>query len=239
MAEKDHLPDKGIDKSVAEFLERAKAVPVPATRGEPRGRLLFAMDATASREPAWDKAARIQGEMFRAAEAVGELGVQLAFYRGFDEFKVSRWIMDAAEMTRLMSTVICLAGETQIRKTLRHAVNETQTTRINALVFVGDACEEDIDHVAQAAGELGLLGVPAFMFHEGHDPAAEFAFREIAKLTRGAYVRFDAGSAAALRDLLSAVAVFAAGGLGALARLALAKGGETLAIARQMSGAKD
>ncbi|OHC83346.1 MAG: hypothetical protein A3G73_03390 [Rhodospirillales bacterium RIFCSPLOWO2_12_FULL_67_15] len=239
MSGRDRLPDKSSDKSVAEFLERAKAVPAPATRGEPQGRLLFAMDATASREPAWDKAARIQGEMFRAAEAVGGLSVQLAFYRGFDEFKVSRWTGDAAEMTRLMSSVFCLAGETQIRKTLRHAVNETKTARVNALVFVGDACEEDVDRVGEAAGELGLLGVPAFMFHEGENAAAEFAFRQIAKLTRGAYVRFDAGSAAALRDLLAAVAVYAAGGAGALAALARAKGGETLAIARQVAGEKD
>lgn len=239
MSEKDRLPDKSSDESVAAFLERAAAVPAPATQGEPRGRLLFAMDATGSREPAWDKAARIQGEMFQAAGAVGGLSVQLAFYRGFDEFKVSRWTRDAAEMARLMSSVFCLAGETQIRKTLRHAVNETQMARVHALVFVGDAFEEDLDRVGAAAGELGLLGVPAFMFHEGEDAAAAFAFREIAKLTRGAYVRFDAASAAALRDLLAAVAVYAAGGAAALERLARAKGGETLAIARQMSGSKN
>lgn len=246
MSGRDHLPDKDADKSgaektVAEFLEQAKAVPAPIARSATagQGRLLFAMDATASREPAWDKAARIQGEMFQAAEAVGGLSVQLAFYRGFDEFKVSRWTGDAAEMTRLMSSVFCLAGETQIRKVLRHAVNETQAARVNALVFVGDACEEDIDRVGEAAGELSLLGVPAFMFHEGDDAAAAFAFRQIARLTRGAYVRFDAGSAAALRDLLAAVAVFAAGGGSALAALARAKGGETLAIARQVAGEQD
>ena len=240
MAEKDRLPDTSGDKSVAEFLARARAVPAPAERtATATGRLLFAMDATASREPSWDQAARIQGEMFRAAAAVGGLSVQLAFYRGLDEFKVSRWTAEAAEMTRLMNSVICLPGETQIRKALRHAAEESQAARVNALVFVGDACEEDIDRVAQAAGELGLLGVPAFMFHEGHDAAAEFAFREIAKLTRGSYVRFDAGSAAVLRDLLAAVAVYAAGGAQALARLARAKGGATLAIARQISGTKD
>ncbi|MSO85093.1 MAG: VWA domain-containing protein [Rhodospirillales bacterium] len=240
MAEKDRLPDKRSDKSVAEFLERVKAVPAPGARSATgQGRLLFAMDATASREAAWDRAARIQGEMFQAAAAVGGLGVQLAFYRGFAEFKASRWTGDSAEMTSLMGSVFCFAGETQIRKVLRHAVNETQAARVNALVFVGDACEEDIDRIGQAAGELGLLGVPAFMFHEGEDAAAAFAFREIAKLTRGAYVRFDAGSADALRDLLAAVTVFAAGGGTALSQLARAKGGEALAIARQMPGAKD
>jgi hypothetical protein len=239
MAEKERLPDTRSDRSVAGFLEKAKAVPTPRVRGAGRGRLLFVMDATASREPTWDRAARIQGEMFRAAETAGGLDVQLAFYRGFDEFKASRWIRDAGEMTRLMESVFCLAGETQIRKALRHAANETQAARVNALVFVGDAFEEDIDRVAEAAGELGLLGVPAFMFHEGNDPAAEFAFRRIADLTRGAYVRFDAASADALRDLLAAVAAYAAGGAGALARLAGARGGEILALARQVAGSKD
>ena len=240
MAEKDRLPDAKSDRSVADFLERVKTVPAPHARAAAgRGRLLFAMDATASREPTWDKAARIQGEMFRAAEAAGGLGVQLAFYRGFDEFKVGRWTGDAAEMTRLMETVFCLAGETQIRKVLRHAANETQSARVNALVFVGDAFEEDIDRVASAAGDLALLGVPAFMFHEGTDPAAEFAFRRIADLTRGAYVRFDAASADALRDLLAAVAVYAAGGADALRRLARGKGGEILALTRQVSDTKD
>ena len=244
MAGKDRLPDAGADntetaKAVSEFLARSKTVPAPRVQGASRGRLLFVMDATASREPTWDKAARIQGEMFRAAEAVGGLDVQLAFYRGFDEFKVSRWVRDADEMTRLMESVFCLAGETQIRKALGHAAGETRAARVNAMVLVGDAFEEDIDRVVAAAGELALLGVPAFMFHEGDDPAAEFAFRRIAELTRGAYVRFDAASADALRDLLTAVAVYAAAGADALNKIARAKGGTILAVARQVSGPKD
>jgi hypothetical protein len=254
MADQDRLPErKTTATSVAEFLARAKTVPAPAAQGAaarpgrgasqfarrdspPRGRLLFAMDATASREPTWDRAARIQGEMFRAAEAAGGLSVQLAFYRGFDEFKVGPWVWNAAEMIRLMESVHCLAGETQIRKVLLHAANETRSARVHALVFVGDAFEEDIDGVAQAAGELALVGVPAFMFHEGNDPTAAFAFRRVADLTRGAYAPFDAASADALRDLLAAVAVYAAGGAEALQRLAREKGGEILAIARQVTG---
>jgi hypothetical protein len=59
---------------------------LPARPSGSRGRLLFAMDATASREPTWDHACAIQGEMFVAAEGLGGLDVRLAFYRGFDEF---------------------------------------------------------------------------------------------------------------------------------------------------------
>ena len=62
---------------------------------------------------------------------------------------------------------------------------------MQALVFVGDAMEEPIDDLCAAAGQLGLLGVPAFVFQEGGDAVAERAFREIARLSRGAYCRFD------------------------------------------------
>lgn len=59
--------------------------------------------------------------------------------------------------------------------------------RVSALVFVGDAMEENSDTVAHEANELGRLGVPAFMFQEGHDREVEHVFREIARLSHGAY----------------------------------------------------
>ena len=91
---------------------------------------------------------------------------------------------------------------------------------MSALVYVGDAMEESIDELCGRAGELALLGVPVFLFQEGRDARAERAFREIARLTGGAWCRFDEGSARQLRDLLTAVAVFAAGGRAALKALA-------------------
>jgi hypothetical protein len=80
--------------------------------------------------------------------------------------------------------------------------------------------EENIDQTIQAAGELALLGVKAFMFQEGDDPAARRAFQEIARVTGGAYGAFDSGSAARLEDLLKAAAAYAAGGRSALEALA-------------------
>ena len=214
------------------FLRKLAAAPARAEQA--RGRLLFGLDATASRQPTWDRAARIQGDMFLAASACGGLKIQLCFYRGFGEFKVTPWTSNAADLVRMMTSVACRAGETQIRKVLQHAVNEAQKERVGALVFVGDCIEENIDRIGETAGQLGAIGVPAFMFHEGNDVRAAFAFKEIARLSGGAYSQFDAGSADTLRDLLCAVAVYAAGGRSALDRLAVNGKSEVKRIAHQM-----
>jgi hypothetical protein len=123
------------------------------------------------------------------------------------------------KLAALMTSIDCRGGHTQIGKVLSHARQEHAREPVQALVFVGDAMEEKLDDLSIAAGELGLLGVPAFMFQEGHDPVAENAYREIARLSRGAYCRFDTGAAHELAELLRAVAAYAAGGKKALAEL--------------------
>ena len=92
---------------------------------------------------------------------------------------------------RRMTKVRCLGGRTQIGKILRHTIRETQAGRVNALVFVGDSFEEEIDEVCDLAGELGVRGVPAFLFQEGNDSIANMAFRQIAKVTGGARLQFQ------------------------------------------------
>ena len=74
-------------------------------------------------------------------------------------------------------------------------------------------------HLCAAAGELGLRNVKAFMFQEGYDPVCEQAFREIARLTGGAFCRFAPGAAHELAELLRAAAAYAAGGMKALTAL--------------------
>lgn len=96
--------------------------------------------------------------------------------------------------------------------------------------------EEDIDRLSEKAGHLGLNGVPAFMFHEGYDPNAARAFREIAKLSGGAYCRFDASSAQQLKDLLAAVAVYATGGRKALEQLSSRRKGVVAQLTHQIKG---
>jgi hypothetical protein len=207
---------------------------LPATSGGRRGRLLFAMDATASREPTWDHACGIQGEMFVATDALGGLDVRLAFYRGFDEFKVSRWTSDGRELARLMGSVRCLAGRTQIGRLLHHAGEQRRESRLDAVVFVGDCCEENVDQVGHEAGQLGLLGLPVFVFQEGGDRVASRLFPQIARLTRGAYCKFDRSSPDQLRRLLGAVAAYAAGGRDALLRYGNENGGAAALLTRQM-----
>ncbi len=232
----DNLPSKKSSSSDVEaFLEKVARSQSTTAPGK-RGRLIFGMDATASRQPMWDRAARIQGEMFRETAALGGLDLQLAYYRGFGEFKASNWMADTGKLLKLMSTVFCLAGETQIGKLLAHAIKETAKNKVNALVFIGDCVEEDVDKLGALAGELGILGLPVFMFQEGNDPVASFAFQQIAKLTGGACCRFDGSSAHVLRDLLSAVAVFAAGGRLALDDFGVKRGGEVLKLANMMKG---
>jgi hypothetical protein len=211
------------DAEVAEFIAKMQAV-TPATSGE-RGRLLFAMDATMSRAPTWDMALSLQGEMFAAVKEVGGLDVQLIYFRGTDECRASKWVSDPDALARLMRSVACEGGLTQIGKVLGHALEETGRRRINAVVYVGDSMEEDVDRLCARAGELALLGVPVFVFQEGADELAARAFREIARITKGAFCRFDRGSARQLRDLLTAVATFAAGGRKALLALGQRNGG--------------
>ena len=206
----------------------------PPKPGTGRARQIIPMDATASREPTWDRAVQVQGQMFLETAALGGLDVQLVYYRGFGECRASKWVSNPADLVRLMTGVFCLAGQTKIGRVLRHAINETQKKRVAALVFVGDCFEEAIDEVGQTAGELGLLGVRAFMFQEGHNPAAEQAFRHIAKLTGGAHCRFDSNSPQQLRDLLGAVAAYAAGGQRALADLSRRSSADVKLLASQL-----
>jgi len=225
---RDKLPGKAGNADVSAFLD--KLARTPAVHGpQGRGRLMFAMDATASRGPTWDRACHIQGEMFSETAALGGLEVQLVFFRGFGECKSSPWVSSSDQLVRRMTAVSCLGGQTQIGKVLRHAIAQAKDRRVNALVYVGDAMEEDLDALCHQAGELGLLGVPMFVFHEGGDPVAAQAFRQFARLTGGAYCRFDAASASQLRELLNAVAVFAAGGRRALVDYGKRSGGGAVA----------
>jgi hypothetical protein len=200
------------------FIKRARTLAPPREAGA-RGRLIFALDATMSRQPTWDAACALQADMFREAAAIGGLDVQLLYFRGLGECAASGWVSDGNRLASLMSRIACRGGHTQIGKVLAHARRETEKAKVQALVYVGDAMEEAIDDLSAAAGQLGLLGVPAFVFQEGGDPIAEQAFREIARLTHGAYCRFDTASAHELGELLRAAAVYAAGGVKALADL--------------------
>ena len=223
------------------FLNQVKALS-PAVSASGRGRLIFALDATMSRQPTWDQACVLQADMFHEASAAGGLDVQLVYYRGLAECRASSWVAEPQRLGELMSHIDCRGGQTQIAKVLAHARRESDKgktgantgTRISALVFVGDAMEELLDALCSGAGELGLRGVPAFMFQEGYDPVCEQAFREVVRLTHGAYCRFAPGAADELRELLRAVAAYAAGGMKALAELQARRSSGALRLLEQL-----
>ncbi len=215
-------PKSGTKSNIDEFLEAAAKLPARSNSG--RGRLIFALDATMSRQATWDMAQSVQGRMFATAAAHGGLDVQLVYYRGFSECKASRFVTGGQSLASLMTKIGVGAGQTQIEKVLRHVLDETRKSPVRALVFVGDAMEERLDVLAGLAAEIGLLGVKAFLFQEGRDSVAEQAFRKIALLTGGAYATFDLSSPERLVALLTAAAAYAAGGRRALEFEARARG---------------
>ena len=225
MADKDHSvtpvgkpagpsPNPSSSSEIADFVRKVAQIARPGGAAG-RGRLLFALDATMSRQPTWDLACRLQGEMFQAV-AGQPLLVQLLYFRGLGECRASKWVNDTNALARLMTGIQVRGGNTQIGKVFSHARAEHSRRKINAVVYVGDAMEENVDGLAQKAGELGLLGCPVFVFQEGHEPNAERAFREFARVSNGAYARFDANAPKELAALLRAVAAFATGGRPAL-----------------------
>lgn len=154
--------------------------------------------------------------MFQAA--IGDsLAIQLAYYRGFDEFQTSPWLTRADELLAHMDAVSCLGGPTQIARLLKHYLTAgTPSTPVRALIFVGDALEESPSKILDLAGQCGLKKQPVFVFQEGADPNCAATFEQIAKLSGGAYAHFDQQSAERLRELLGAVVRFATGGRKAL-----------------------
>lgn len=214
------VPQTGMSTSedIAAFVAKARALS-PHAPGA-RGRLIFALDATMSRQPTWDMACALQADMFREAATLGSLDIRLVYYRGLNECRATGWISDSTRLATLMSTIDCRGGDTQIGKVLTEARREGVASGVRAVVFIGDAMEERLEELCARAGELGMLKVPVFVFQEGHDAVAEQAFREIARLTGGAWCRFDPGAAAQLRELLRAAAAYAAGGREALLKLA-------------------
>lgn len=200
------------------FVAAAKQLE-PLATGQ-AGRLVFALDATMSRQPTWDLACSLQGRMFEAAAKTGGLAVQLVYFRGFDECRASGWLGEPQRLTGLMNKIDCRGGQTQIGRVLKHIRDEERRVPIRAFVYVGDAMEEEVDRLCALAGELGLRGVKGFVFQEGADPDASRAFAEIARLTGGAHARFDAAAPNSLLELLRGAAAYASGGREALLRLA-------------------
>lgn len=182
---------------------------------------MFALDATASREPTWAQARRLHKALFAAAAAGSPLAIQLCWYRGFTEFEASPWLTEPAELLAQLEQVSCLGGPTQIGRLLRHYLAAgTAAVPVRALVFVGDAQEESAGELIELAGQCRIRNQPVFVFQEGDDTDVARTFEAIARLSGGAYARLDGNSADRLRELLGAVVRYASGGRRALTQSA-------------------
>lgn len=209
------LKPRSSPQQIDQFLNKARDIAVHSGT-DAQARLIFGLDATASRQPTWDHASHLQQEMFLASRELKGLSVQLCYYRGFNEFSHSQWLQQADAIQQQMAKVSCLGGHTQIRKLLRHALKEAKQQKVHAVIFIGDAIEEDVDNLCQLAGQLGVYRVPVFTFQEGNHPEVRNALQQIAHLSGGAYAVFDQSSPETLKALLGAVAVYASGGYKAL-----------------------
>ena len=188
----------------------------------PRGRLIFALDATASREPTWGIARELQAKMFREAAPIGKLDVQLVFYGG-DKCQKTKWVSSGEQLAQSMGKIRCVGGYTQIGKVLQHVLAEHAKAPVQAVTFIGDACEEEIDLLAGLAGECGSRGIPIFVFQEGRDPKVRKVFRLLALRSGGVFFEFNPDTSRAVEQLseqLNAVARLAVGDAEALHRLA-------------------
>lgn len=200
--------------SVERFLSDAVRAKLPATRSTHR--LMFGLDATGSRQPTWDLACELHAELFSEAARLGNIAIQLCYYRGLAEFVASVWTTTPTSLRAQMSAVSCRAGRTQIGRLLEHAAREAAQYPVRALVFIGDCFEEDVDDIVRLAGQLAIRSLPVIIFQEGGERAATRLFRSIADITHGAHIPFDGNSPEELRRLLGAVAQYTIGGHDAL-----------------------
>lgn len=217
----DNLPNKRATATeLSRFLQQTQQLPQRTDNSIMRsGRLIFAMDATASRQPSWDRACHIQASMFSATDKLGGIQLQLCHYRGINEFYSSGWLSNSQALMNTMNKVSCAGGYTQLGRVLDHCLAEYAKQPVQAAIIIGDAVEENINSLCVKAGKLGMLGVPLFMFQEGNDHHVSSHFQQMAKLSHGAYAHFDEHSAEQLANLLAAVATYATGGVDALQRL--------------------
>jgi hypothetical protein len=206
-------------RSIATTAATAAAAALPAvghaeppaeTGAPPRPRLIFAVDATASREPAWAAARQVTDALVRALP--GALDVALAVHGGSRVHTFTAFTNDANTLRDRAAGVGCVAGMTRLLPILSASLTR-QAVRV--VIYIGDVFEENVLQGRRIADAMGAQGTRLIVLHDTADPAARRdaeVFWDLAKRTGGCVLPFDASASGRLRDLLSAVAVYAVGG---------------------------
>jgi hypothetical protein len=174
-----------------------------------RSRLVFAVDATASRSAAWGAAKKLQDKLFAAVP--GELDVALAVHGGNKLHTFTPFTANAMELRKLAATVRCRAGHTRLLDILARSLN----TGASVMVYIGDVFEESERKALHLASLLKRNKTRVIVLHDrtGQDFDGGEVFRAIAEITGGAVLPFDHSSLERLGELLEAVAVLAVGGI--------------------------
>jgi hypothetical protein len=186
------------------------AEPPAETGPSRRPRLVFAVDATASREPAWAAARKVTDALVKALP--GELDVALAVHGGSRVHTFTGFTNDPATLRDRAAGVTCEAGITRLLPILSASLKQSS---VRVIVYIGDVFEESIPQGRHLADSLGLRGTKLIVLHDTADPSARRdaeVFWDLAKRTGGCVLPFDASASGRLRDILSAVAVYAVGG---------------------------
>ncbi|MSP01441.1 MAG: hypothetical protein EXR07_10400 [Acetobacteraceae bacterium] len=183
----------------------------PAETGiAPRPRLVFAVDATASREPAWAAARQVTDALVKALP--GALDVALAVHGGGHVHTFTAFTNDAATLRDRAAGVTCISGMTRLLPILSTSLKHPA---VRVVVYIGDVFEESVAQGRRIADAMGARGTKLFVLHDTSNRDARRdaeIFWDLAKRTGGCVLPFDANAPGRLRELLAAVAVYAVGG---------------------------
>lgn len=179
----------------------------PAAPAARRPRLVFAVDATASREAAWASAKKITDRMFGVIP--NALDVALAVHGGDDLHTFTTFSADVDAFRKQAAAVDCESGVTRLCDIMARTLD---AGGVRVMSYIGDAFEEDADEALKLADRFRLRGIQAVMLSDGAEGKPLEVFRQIAERTGGAVLDFRAGDAALMGELLAGVATLAIGG---------------------------
>lgn len=190
----------------------------PPTK-KPDTNIGFIIDATASRQDTWDTAQKTQAAMLSelANGFADRVTIELVTFGG-DVLNAPTQAVSHIDAAKRLAEVECKAGSTQFIDALQPFV-ERKDNRTKSIIIVGDFFEENIETVYDVARKLAQKKIKIFTFQEGHydNDDTETFFRELARITGGAYAKF--GSPVQLSKLCADVIDLTLGGCNALRAL--------------------
>ncbi len=201
---------------LARLLTKAARLPALFRHAEPPidsdsgPRLIFAVDATASREPAWSAARQVTDALVKALP--GALKVALAVHGGGRVHTFTPFTSDPATLRDRAAGVTCQSGLTRLLPILAIGLKQPD---VRVVIYIGDVFEENIDQGRRLTDAMGARGTRLIVLHDTADRGARRdaeVFWDLAKRTGGCVLPFDSHAPGKLRELLSAVAVYAVGG---------------------------